>query len=201
MKKFNLEFCFKGDRTYVQGPDILDAVLKVLNNDFDIKKVIDIKYSAHNMLHSNADLIITEHFQADSYPTINSMVTFKVDDKKYYAIVTESDKKIECSNTYTEEIVRNNATIDGSKIVFKNTLDDSLSEIIVSMNKYFLQKTVTKDAKWIVTKIEYKHFMDFNSVKESVIELTLTNNFNNKLTKSTIKVNDKDIGHLYFSLI
>ncbi len=201
MKKFDLEFCFKGDRTYVQGPDILDAVLKVLESNFDIKKIIDIKYSAHNMLHSNAHLIITENFQADSYSTIKSMVTFRIDHKKYYAIVTESDKKIECSNPYTEEIVRNNATIDGSKIVFKNILDDSLSEIIVSMNKYFLQKTITKDAKWIVTKIEYKNFMDLNSVKESLVELTLTNNFNNKLTKSTIKVNDKDIGYLYFSLI
>lgn len=201
MKEFELEFCFKGNRTYVQGPDILDAVLKILETNFDSNQICDIKYSAHDMLLANARLVITDKFNNDDYKKINSIVTFKIDNKKYYAVVTESDKKIVCSNAYSEETVRNGSIIDGSKITFKNVLDDSISELIVSMNKYFLQKTVREDTKWIVTKIEYKNFMDLNAVKEKSLRLTLTNNFNNKLTKSTIHVEDKEIGYLYFSSI
>ena len=61
MKKYNLEFCFKGARTYIQGPDIFDAVLDVIKKDFNVSKITNIKYSTHSMLHANADLMIKKN--------------------------------------------------------------------------------------------------------------------------------------------
>jgi hypothetical protein len=98
-------------------------------------------------------------------------------------------------------VVRSKSVIDGSNIVFENILDDSLTELIVSMNKYFLQKIVTEDGKWIVTKFDYINLIDLNNIKNKQLQLELTNNFNNKLTKSRVKVADKLVGYLYFSLI
>lgn len=201
MKKYNLEFCFKGSRTYVQGPDIFDAVIEKLENDFNLEKINDIKYAAHEMLHANADMIVTEHFDKNDYSKINSVITFKYEDKKYFIVVFENTIKIECSNEYSEEIVRTKSNIKDKFITFDNELKDSITEITVSMNKYFLQETETKDGKWIVTKFEYNKLVNLDEIQNKVLKLELTNNFNNKLTKSTIFVDDVPVGYLYFSLI
>ncbi len=114
----------------------------------------------------------------------------KINDKKITAVITENDDNIECSTEYSEEIVRSKSKIQENSISFFNELEDSLTEIIVSMNKYFLQKTVTENGKWIVTKFEYNNFLDIKDIKNKKIILELKNNFNNKLTKSTIKIDD-----------
>jgi len=201
MKKHNLEFCFKGSRTYVQGPDIFDAVIEKLEKDYNLAQVKDVKYAAHDMLLANADLIIVEEFNKNDYEQINSVITFKIDNIKYYAVVIENINKIECSNEYSEEIVRTKSIINGSKIIFENILDDSLTELTVSMNKYFLQQTVPENGKWIVTKFEYTNLIDTMSIVNKKLSLELTNNFNNKFTKSTIRVDNQIVGYLYFSLI
>lgn len=199
--KCNLEFCFKGARNYVQGPDIFDAAIKKIQLNFDKSTVMNIKYSAHEMLLANADLIITDNFNKDDYEKINSIITFQVNKIKYHAVVIQNQNNINCSSEYSENIVRTGSNIKDERISFTNTLDDSLTEIIVSMNKYYLQKTITEKSKWIVTKFDYNNLLDLEDLKDKKLQLELTNNFNNKLTKSTIKVENKVVGHLYFSLI
>lgn len=197
----DLEFCFKGTRTYVQGPDIFDAVVEKLKNYFDLKMINDIKYSAHEMLHANANMIIVEDFNKNDYMKINSIITFKIEEKKYHILIVENENKIECSNKYSEEIVRSKSKINNMKIEFENILEDSITELIVSMNKYYFQETVTKNGKWIVTKFEYNNLKDLNDIKGQKLGLELKNNFNNKLTKSIITIDNKSVGNLYFSLI
>ena len=201
MQEYNLEFCFKGSRTYVQGPDIFDAVIEKLEKDYSLAQMKDVKYAAHDMLLANADLIIVEEFNKNDYEQINSVITFKIDNKKYYAVVIENINKIECANEYSEEIVRTKSIINGPKIIFENILDDSLTELTVSMNKYFLQQTVPENGKWIVTKFEYTNLIDTMNIANKKLSLEITNNFNNKLTKSIIRVDSQIVGYLYFSLI
>lgn len=201
MKKYNLEFCFKGKRIYVQGPDIFNTVLEAIKNDFELSKMKNIKYAAHDILLSNADLYVTDKFEENKFEKFNSIITFHIDDTKYYAIVSKNDNNIDYSNEYSEEIVRAKSNINEKVITFKNELEDSITEITVSMNKYFLQETETKDGKWIVTKFEYKRLVNLDEIKNKVLKLKLTNNFNNKLTKSTIYVDNDAVGYLYFSLI
>jgi len=197
-----LNFCFKGSRTYVQGPDIFDAVLNKIKKDFDLLKLEKIKYSAHNMLLTNANLFICKSFEKEDYVNINSLIAFTINTEKYYAIVTSSKNKIECSMEYSEEILRNSSEIIDDKVIeFKNILDDSLTEVIVSMNKYFLQTTIPEDGKWIVTQFEYKNLLEYSKIKNKLIKLELLSNFNNKLTKSKIYVGDILVGYLFFSLI
>jgi len=201
MEKKNLEFCFKGERNYIQGPDIFDLVIQNIKIDYDISEIKNIKYSAYTLLKSNANLYFTEILNKTDYKVVNSIISFIYRDKKISAVVEANDKKVECSEQYSEEVIRTNSIIENKLISFENILDYSLTEIIVSMNKYYLQETVTKDGKWIVTKFEYKEILDIKKLKKKVIHLKLLNNFNNKLTKSIIIVDDVEVGYLYFSLV
>lgn len=200
-KKYNLEFCFKGTRTYVQGPDIFDAVLEKIHKQYNKNKITDIKYSAHEMLLTNADIFFVKIFKKEDFRKINSIITFKIDSKKISVVIVENSIKIECATEYSEDIVRNNSIINNENISFKNILQDSLTEIVVSMNKYYFQETITKNGKWIVTKFEYNNLNDIVDINNKELKLELINNFNNKLTKSKIKVDNLVVGYLYFSLI
>lgn len=200
-KKFKLYFAFKGERDYVQGPDIFDAVVEKISKEYQSSDISRIKYSAHKMLHANADMIITDRFDFHEHNNINSLISFINNDQQLYALVVENSEEITTSNEYSEQIIRNGAVIDGCIIKFNNLLNYSLTEIVVSMNKYFLQKTVTDQKKWIVTKFEYFNLTDSLDVKNKELQLELTNNFKNKLTKSKIKVSGKTVGMLFFSLI
>lgn len=198
-EKFDLNFCFKGARTYVQGPDIFDAVVSCISNQFHV--INDIKYTAYSMLHKNASMYITKKVVKADYAVINSLIHFVTDDTKYYAVVCENDQPIVCSTEYSEEIVQNHSKIVGNTISFTNILSDSYTEIVVSMNKHFLNQTVKEAGKWIVTKFDYFGLADIADITKKEIKVELLQNFNNQLTKSILFLDDKAVGHLYFSLI
>jgi len=200
MKKvFDLNFCFKGSRKYVQGPDIFDAIVKLLSKEF--ANITKLKYTAYEMLYSNATLYITNKFVKKEYETINSIITFFSDDEKYYAVVCNNGKTITCSTDYSEEVVEKNSEIIENTISFQNTLPYSFTEIVVSMNKYFLNQTIDEQGKWIVTKFDYLHLDDISNINNATIKIELLQNLNNKLTKSKLLLNNKEVGYLYFSLI
>lgn len=200
-KEFPLNFCFKGTRNYVQGPDIFDAVLKIIEKFLNVNEIKNIKYAAHQMLRTNATAILTDKFDKNDYPILNSLIIFEVDEKKYYVIVIANNQNIECSTPYSEDIVRGSSKICGNQITFENSLNDSLTEIIVSMNKYYLQTVVTETGKWIVTKFDYESLLETKAVAQQTIALQLMSNFNNKLTKSTVLIGEKKVGNLYFTLV
>jgi hypothetical protein len=199
MTRHVLNFKFKGDRQYIQGPDIIDSVIALLEKqDFKKDKIKDFKYAAHKMLHSNAIAIIDMNQQAD----VCSLVSFNYDGKKYYVSVQPTSSAVEESVSYDETAVRTNSIISGDKISMDVEPNQySFSELIVSMNKYFLQEKIAHEGKWIVTKAEYLDVSSISSAKGSTVSLVLIKNLNNKLTKSSILMNGQNVGYLYFSLI
>lgn len=198
-KEFYLEFCFKGNRTYVQGPDIFDASLTCITANFNI--IEKVKYTAYHMLHKNASLIITDNFKKSDYPIINSLITFIKNKIKYFAVIVENQQDIECSVEYSENIVQQKSILETDTISFLNTLDDSYTEVVVSMNKYFLTQTLEATGKWIVTKFDYDYIENITDVKNKMITIKLLQNLNNTLTKSSLYIEDNQVGHIYFSLI
>lgn len=196
---FDVDFCFKGNRTYVQGPDIFESVVSLISCEFDT--IRDIKYTAYKMLHKNATVYITNKVVKSNYSVINSLISFMGDGTKYYAVVCENYKSIKCSNDYCEDVVERNSQLSPKSIAFKNTLPETYTEIVVSMNKFFLNKTIAEEGKWIVTKFDYFQLSDIQNIKNKEIKIELLQNLNNKLTKSLLYLDDKQVGYLYFSLI
>lgn len=152
MIKYDLAFKFKGDRNYVQGPDIINAVINVLSVNYKASEVKNFKYVAHKMLHTNGVLTIGENPVDDAY----SLISFIYEGRILFASVQPALTDIEDSVQYDESFVKENSSINGNEISIKyENIDCSFSELIVSLNKYFLQQTVSKSGKWIITKLEY----------------------------------------------
>jgi hypothetical protein len=93
--KVSLNFKFKGNRKYVQGPDIIDAVIPYIRENYP-GDITEFKYSAHQMLYSNADLI----FGAAPEKEVHSLISFQYEENgTIYASVIENNIPVAESHT------------------------------------------------------------------------------------------------------
>ena len=195
MNKPNLEFCFKGDRKYVHGTDIYNKTIASLNAD--INKNFDL--AIHNQTVTNIALI-------NKKPTDDEQICFscKYLDKNSNRVVfygITDGVAIKCSYPYDEEkiISRTLVNIDNQSIILKLDTSYTLMENIVALNKHLLQSIFKdKQGKWYFTRLQLSKIP---KEKKYPIEIVLQHNFNFKLTKSQIIIQNELCGYIYFSLV
>lgn len=190
MKK-QLFFCFKGNRGYVQGPDIVSALLKEFS-DKDIKN-IDLKFNG--ITATELDLIEGLE-RADA--KVNIRLLEDSVEKSYQLI--ENGQQINCRYEYDEnKIIEKTAiNIDKQGVSLTDTTGFTFCENFVAMNKHLLQSIYPDEkGKWYFTRLELTKPIDNNSL----IEVKLVKNFNFRLTKSDILLNDNPVGSVYFSMV
>jgi hypothetical protein len=195
MKKYSLEFCFKGSRNYVHGTDIFNKVIKQLKNEM-LNKKIDLSF--HGIARTNIDLV---NEKPDNEKLIKFAIKFiNKDNKKEVMYGIENGKKIECRYEYPEENIYNlsNLNLEKKEVVLNKDTSFSFIENIVALNKYLLVNLFSNaNGKWYFTRLQLKENIDSNYP----LKLILKGSFNLKLTKTEILIADKSIGFIYFSLI
>jgi len=114
----------------------------------------------------------------------------------------ENDSNITCCYEYLEEkIVDNSTVVVSEKSIDLNTPTEySFIEHIVAMNKALLEKLYDDvNGKWYFTRLQLKKNISMADI--SSLQLVLKSNFQFKLTKSSIVVDQEQVGFIYFSLI
>jgi hypothetical protein len=195
MKKYSLEFCFKGSRNYVHGTDIFNKVIKQLKNEM-LNKKIDLSF--HGIARTNIDLV-------NEKPENKELIKFAIkfinkDNKKEVMYGIENGKKIECRYEYPEENIYNlsNLNLEKKEVVLNKDTSFSFIENIVALNKYLLVNLFSNaNGKWYFTRLQLKENIDSNYP----LKLILKGSFNLKLTKTEIFVDNKSVGFIYFSLV
>ena len=192
-KQLNLNFCFKGDRKYVHGTDIFSKLTEQYSND--IKK-IDISF--HGITVNNMS------FFTEKPENEEIKVTFRCleNDNKVRYFGIENNTHIKCRYEYIEEKIISNSTVSTSdKIITLNSATEYLFiEHIVAMNKALLEELYPEvKGKWYFTRLQLKNAINMSDITS--LKLELKSNFQFKLTKSTIMVNETEVGFIYFSLI
>ncbi len=195
MEEYDLEFCFKGSRNYVHGTDIYQKIVDLLSNDIEEK--FDLSF--HGVAMNNMQL-------SHQIPKDESLIKFvcKYIDKSknkimFYAI--EIDSKIDCRYTYLEKDICSLSKVNTVEKVVVLTQETSYTfiENSVALNKYLLE-TLFPDAngKWYFTRLQLTQLP-----KEIFypLKLILKANFNFKLTKTEIYIDNNFIGYIYFSLV
>lgn len=191
-KKFDLEFCFKANRKYVHGTDIFTKITEQYNN----AKNIDIAF--HGIAINNMT------FSTEKTEGKEVKVTFRClhDEDKIKLFAIENDSNITCRYEYLEEEIVNNSTVAVSEesIDLNTPTEYSFIEHIVAMNKALLEKLYSDaNGKWYFTRLQLKENISMSDI--SSLQLVLKSNFQFKLTKSSIIVDNVEVGFIYFSLI
>ncbi|WP_066153799.1 hypothetical protein [Aliarcobacter cryaerophilus] len=195
MKKYSLEFCFKGSRTYVHGTDIFNKLTEQLKSEM-LNKEIDLSF--HGIAKANMDLI-SEKPENEELLKFAIKFTNKNNERDVlYAV--ENGENIECRYEYPEEDIckLSNLNLDGQEVKLECESSYTFVENSVALNKYLLESLFPDaNGKWYFTRFQ------LNKVPENIypLRLELKANFNFKLTKTEIFVNDESIGFIYFSLV
>lgn len=197
MGQNNMSFCFKGSRTYVHGTDIYNKMQEHLDEIGIVSSTIDL--SIHSIAKKNIELFTIK-------PEDDKLLKFAykyTDNNGNKSILygLENDSEIECRYEYPEEDICNLSKVDIEKqeVVLDKETSFTFIENCVAINKFLLE-TIFHDAngKWYFTRLQLKKIPKNNIYP---LKLVLKANFNFKLTKTEIYIDDKSIGFIYFSLV
>jgi len=186
-----LSFCFKGERDYVQGPDIVAKLFDC----FSKNEVTDVDLKFNGITSTN--LILIEGNEEDN-AKVNIRV--KLDGEEKLMQLVENNEPINCRYKYDEDQIINKIELDlKSKQVFlKESTEYNVCENFVAMNKFLLKNLYPEEnGKWYFTRLEQKKMINTNAL----ISVKLIKNFNFRLTKSDIILNDEVVASVYFTMV
>lgn len=196
MKKYKLEFCFKGSRTYVHGTDIFNKLLELLRSEM-IDEKVDLSF--HGITKTNIDLVTEKPKNEDILKAVIKYNDIKGSRKALYAI--ENGQTIECRYEYPENYIceLSDLDIENQMIVLRDDSTYTFVENSVALNKYLLENLFPNaNGKWYFTRFQLDKIPQ---KKQYPLQLKLKANFNFKLTKTEIFIENETIGYIYFSLV
>lgn len=187
----SLEFCFKGDRNYIHGTDIVASLFKKLAGN-DLTE-IDIRFNG--IVKTGADLV---EGNTNGAAQVNIQLNKNSEPKTYQLI--ENGHSIDCRYDYDESqiIKKTRVNIDKQSISLLSNSGYSFCENFVALNKHLLQSLYPEEkGKWYFTRLELSKTFP----NDLLITVRLNKNFNFRLTKSDILIGDEVIGSVYFTMV
>lgn len=170
MNAQTLEFRFKGNRSYVQGPDIFNSVSKVAYSN-DLGYISRLKFNFP--LRSNAKFIegnALEQFSNDRF-CATGMLTNINNSRCPFALLPLADSWVRDRYYYDEEEITNALAIneDSKSATLLSSTRYSLMEEIVASIKFINNTLCLPDSKkWLFTGISLK-----SPIPESRLNLPL----------------------------
>lgn len=186
-----LIFSLKGERNYVQGPDIFNSFVAFLHGES--WSGLDMKLSG---IVSN-NLIV---YEGIDHSDAKVDVRVKVNGAQKIYQLCESDNPASGRSEYHEERITDLCYLNTSaqQIELRGITPYSFCENLVAMHKFLLQNLFpNENGKWYFTRLELASLVD----DETLIRVELVKNFNFKLVKSQIFAADSLLGSIYFTLV
>jgi len=187
----NLNFCFKGQRNYVHGTDIIAQLITHLSN-YELT-ALDVKFNG--IVSTNLALIIGHKSAAAKVK-----LRCKLDQVPTEIQLVENGEIIQCRYEYDESQIIQHTQLDlaQQQISLQAITGFTICENFVAMNKYLFQHLFPEaQGKWYFTRLEQTHVIQ----NDALITVKLVKNFNFRLTKSNILLNGAIIGSVYFTLV
>lgn len=173
MKKINLDFSFKGNRTYVHGTDIYRQIMSNIDsNEFNNWNYFEInikKISNCNMI-----CFLSEKKQKLEGEIVN--FTLKKDSKKLYGSVLENlESEVKSRYEFNDEniskyCVMNNE--DDSMVYFNPENEFKTIDIIIEMCKLLLENSSDNSDKWFFRTLKVFRAIEETEVKQFYIKKT-----------------------------
>lgn len=198
MQIHNFILPFKGNRNYIHGTDIFNEMIKLFIN----KKLTDFQFTIHKMSMNNKGAIYfttsLEEFKSITQP-LHITASLDVDSKKYWIAFLFEEEQLEKTDRipYDEQALIEKCHVSEERISLREISPYTFIETIVCMQKKLLQTLFPNKDKWLFTKIILTEY----TANYKNVAILFRKNFNFKLVKSDIFINDTLAGEIYFSLV
>lgn len=191
MKKES-QFVFKGNRNYIQGTSLFNAIVNNVVDQGIEKGSLDVSF--RKMVHSPVCVIENRGFQSED--AVTAHVSNGEDDKAFSLVLYEADSvEAPVRVEFDEEAVCQGALVDGNSITLADPKHKDLIELVVSLCKKLHLEVVADSKKWVFSR----YLGQFPIPEAKKVEIRIVKQVGVKLTKSDVLVNDEKIADLFFS--
>jgi hypothetical protein len=199
MKAQQIEFQFKGDRDYIHGTDMFNAMLAAALTTTEHG---NIQFTVHDFVRTPLCWLYTADIQEalNRLKGICARCHYNTNQGKHWLALTpgEGDATIGRRYKYDEGQIISLCTIKTDGILLTRESPFSFIESIVAMNKYLHQCLFPEvNGKWIFTRID----LGRRHAERDGLALKFRHNMNYRLTRSDILIRGKKVGDLFFSLV
>lgn len=194
-----LRLCFKGERNYLQGGDLCNAVMEAVSGS-SVGEAVRFQLAFHRFIAKQPDIVWLEGEKTSSRPE-NVAAEFAVNGSlgKASGWLVETDREVDCRVPFDEERIALHCAYDGESVSILGESGYLPIEVAVSMTKQLHNRMLPSSAgRWIFTRLDVSRL--FQSGDAAALTIKLQENLYGRLTKSEIKVHGEAIGHIFFSL-
>ena len=216
---FSLTLRFKGARTYVQGPDIHDAMCDALSERGIVLEKVDLV--CHRLIATN---VTAREIPAEESPAEGVHAVFRFNGRTI--VLTENGEPITLREPYDEPALVAKMELDATArriAVNRSTgvppvgptaetavlrtfgsrdgcATFSNAELFVALNKELLTRCFPEaKGKWLFTRLQLPQ--SFRKSQFARIEVQFLGHSNFRITRSALFGDGQPLGHLFFSLL
>ena len=205
MHSSELSLGFKGERSYIQGADMLNATMQFITSHASRARIEKLDFKISTMTSHR----LTCHWWPRSSPqslpgTAVATFTFQLDGIEHEGKLIQAEGCVDTRRAYDESPVQRQCTYTPAhRAVSLMSMPNDLSqiEVLVSMNKALLLKelSVPSGSQWVFCRWESPNWPLPNNLSGTGLMLEQT--LGTRLTRSRIKLNSEQIGTIYFSAL
>ena len=194
-----LSICFKGERDYLQGGDIYNAVTEGLASHYG--SIDRFHLAFHGFLKTLPELRVADGEAGRLWPTdIAAAVRFECASGARHGWLLATGQPVTCRFPFDEDAIRRHCRISSSTNAIRTHTPYSPIEVAVAMTKHLHNALLPQAAgRWIFTRLEMGRLL--RPADSDGLDITLRDNMHNRLTKSEIRAHGEPIGFIFFSLL
>lgn len=196
MNEHVLSLEFKGERKYIQGPDIFNKTLEWLTSQNpDIK---DIDFAFHRL--ASRQLKATNTLSDGVEPA--AACAYTADGVRQRLYLVETDQPVVGRYPYPEDDVVSTMQLDLSarRCTLHGESAYSDIEVWVAMTKALHYKVFPQlQGKWLFVRGRFPSYIRKSAGNERTLNIIAS--FNDKLTRSEAMLDGVKVGEIYFSIV
>lgn len=185
------KFFLKGNRDYVQGTSLFNAVVDTAKEEGCVEGTLNITFK--RMIYN--PLCVIEK----RVPSAEDAVIAKISCEgrsSFVVTVNEAVKFAEADRQEFDEPEVCRGSVTGYKrITQAQPHHDDGIELLVALCKKMHQECVSSSKKWVFSRYDGQ----FPIPEQKKVELVITKQVGTRLTCSDVLINDEKIGNIYFS--
>jgi hypothetical protein len=186
-----LKFVFKGNRDYVQGTSLFNALVHAAGQRGLTEGRINVSFK-HVI---NNPLCVLEQRSPTSEDSVAARISGKNGDSVALCINEALETEIADRQEFDEPEVCRGAVLGEKSIVQENPYHQDRIELLVSLCKKMHLECIDDSKKWVFSRYDGR----FPIPALNKVELRITKQVGTRLTCSEVLVNGEKIGDMYFS--
>ncbi len=196
-----LSLCYKGDRNYLHGTDIWNAVIGHLLRYRGESSPKDIRLVIHHFATRQLELCLADAGVPEAPPSAPIAADFRAMIKTgpLTGWLRETFDTVTCRVPYDEGKISELCDVTGETIRIRGEAGYTPIEVLVSMTKQLHYRLFPiEQGRWIFTRLDLARvFRESDAAGLSVVQ---EQNLHNRLTRSRVEAGGAKIGDIYFSV-